>query len=120
MNACERLERQVRWLRRAVLVLAFMVAAGFLLAAAGEPATDLSVRSLTVMQPNGRPGLLIKATDDGGGIFIYGASRKDGPMISIFSIPQENGGGAQIFMHNARGERAVNIVAQKKGNVHTW
>ena len=113
-----RLEKQARRLRLCVWGLVLLGACALLLAAGSG---NLKADRLEIVQPNGKTGILLKATDDGGAIFIYGASRKKGlPMISIFAIPQENGGGSQIFMHGSKGQNAVNIVAQKKGNVRTW
>ena len=112
-----RLDRQVRRLRLCVLGLVVLGTCAALMAAGSR---NLRADRLEICQPNGKTGILLKATNDGGAIFIYGASRKKGPMISIFAIPQKNGGGAQVFMHGSKGQKAVNIVAQKRGNIHTW
>ena len=112
------LDKRVRQLRLCVLGLVLLFAAAFLMAAGPR---NVKADRIEILQPNGKTGILLKATNDGGAMFIYGASRKPGlPMISIFAIPQKNGGGAQIFMHGSKGQKAVNIVAQKKGNVRTW
>jgi hypothetical protein len=73
-----------------------------------------------VMVIDGQPAIVIRADATGGFMAIYGRSRQDGPAISIGTIDPAKGGGAQIFMWGSQGQKAVNIVAQDRGNVHTW
>ena len=110
-----RLERSVRAWRIVCIALAVALSAGLLMAAQ-ENLGDIRARSVHVIGDDGVASVLIKP----GGIMVYGPSRKDGPMMTLIAIAEERGGGSQIFMHNAKGERGVNIVAQKKGEVHTW
>ena len=113
----EKLERQSKHQRFVLVALSLCLLGVVTIAAASG---GLKADSLEILQPNGKTGILLKATDDGGAICIYGPSRKDGPMSSIFAIPQEKGGGTQFFMRGSQGQKAVNIVAQREGNIHTW
>ena len=115
-----RLEKQARRLRLCVWGLVVLGACAVLMAASGVT-EGMKVRELYIVDQKGRVGIKLHAPDGLGSISFWDANREGWvPQISIGCIPAKSGGGTQIFMKNGKGERAVNIVAQKKGNVRTW
>ncbi len=115
-----RLERQVRRLRLCLVALAVLCATVFLAGAAVSP-HSLKLRELYILDEQGQMGVKIHAPGGLGAMSFWDTNMKKSiPQISIGCIAAGEGGGTQVFMKNARGERAVNIVAQEKGNIHTW
>jgi hypothetical protein len=117
----EKLERQNRMMKFAILGMGLLVCGLGLVGAAGSSQEELKVKSLMVLSPDGQLAVKVHAPDGTGSIDLWDTSLKSGqPQISIGCIPLSRGGGTQIFMNNRNGGPGVNILAQEKGGVHTW
>ncbi len=124
-NRLARLERQNALLRASVmtcvLVAGILILAGAALTRTDQSPPDLTVRSLVVVDADGRTAVKIIGNEGLGSISMWETSREGWkPQLSIGCIAPHSGGGTQIFMKGADGQRAINLVAQKKGTIHTW
>jgi len=140
----DRLERENRWMKRAlVLVLAFVVARSAIGAADNAEPRDLTVSSLTVVDgskrvvrlsptkteagqievfgPDRRVAVTIEGTSGLGEISLYDTAKalKD-PQMTLKCVPSRKGGGTQLFMWGTDGRPTLNLLAQKQGNVYLY
>lgn len=118
----EVLERQNYWMKRALLGLIVICVAVVFMGAA-QTSNEIKTKALYILDDKGRMAVKIHARNGLGSVSFWDANlKKQKPQITIGCIGQDNrgGGGTQIFMKNGKGERAINLVAQKKGRVHTW
>jgi len=112
----EKLERQNRWMKTALLGLLVICVGVVLMGAAGSD--EVKTKALYILDDNGRMAVKIHASKGRGNINLWDANmKKQSPQISISCVES---GGTQIFMKNGKGERAINLVAQDKGRIHRW
>ncbi len=117
----DRLERQNRWLKRVGIVAATVIAVVFFVAAAEKQPNEVKANSLEIVTADGKSAIKVHAPNGCAQIDLWDThSDRTTPQISIGCIAETHGGGAQIFMNGSKGQKAVNIVAQGKGNVTTW
>jgi len=117
----EVLEHQNRWMKRILVGMVGVCGAVIFMGMASDSG-EIKTKALYIMDDKGRMAAKIHARDGLGSVSFWDANlKKQSPQITIGCIGQSNnGGGTQIFMKNGKGEKAINLIAQKKGRVLTW